>query len=578
MGQQTDTTIWRLAECDLNAAHRLAADLSLSPIIGQILWTRGHRTRDDALRFLRPSLDHLYDPETLDGIAEAVSRISQAVARNERILVYGDYDVDGMTAAALLYHFFSLLSADVDYFLPRRSEEGYGLNAEVLRKCRGDGVSLVVTVDCGISARREAGLARELGLDLIITDHHEDERRLPDAVAVINPKKPGSRYPCRDLAGVGVAFKLVWALARHFSGRKKVSPEFRDFLLNAVGLVALGTVADVVPLTGENRALVNAGLDALCNTRLPGIRALMNVVGLTEGLSARDIAFRLAPRLNAAGRLNEPLAGFELLTTDSFGKAFELAKDLEAKNRRRQSIERRIYRSARKALISAGDPRERRVILLAEEGWHPGVLGIVASRLAEEFYRPTLLLSIEGDVARGSARSIPPFHLFRALSACEGHLVSYGGHAQAAGIAVTTGAIASLREALETEAAGLSPEDLTPTIPVDAEVSLSDITPGVVRQLSMLEPFGEKNPPPRLMTRNLQAAGRLRRLGSDGQHLSFFVRDGSIGVRAIAFSWGDFRSRLERHDGPVSLVFEPQLDTWRGTGEPELVVRDIRLE
>lgn len=560
------------------AAGRLASELSLSPIMGQLLWNRGFHTRDDAARFLRPSLDHLFEPELMQDMDKAVARISRAIAADEKIVIYGDYDVDGMSATALLYHFFSLLTARVDYFLPRRIEEGYGLKAEPLRRFKSEGASLLVTVDCGIGAVEEAAVARELGLDLVITDHHEPEGALPEAVAVINPKRKDSRYPYRDLAGVGVAFKLAWALARHFSGQRRVTPEFKEFLLNAIGLVALGTIADVVPLTGENRVLVSAGLDALMNSRLPGVRALMNVAGVRDVLTARDVAFRLAPRLNAAGRLNEPTVGFELLVTESFGRASEIAADLDAKNRRRQAIERKILASARKSLKDAFDVENDRVIVLAGEDWHPGVLGIVASRIAEEFYRPTLLLNLEGEMARGSARSIPPFHIFDALKSCEDLLVSFGGHAQAAGITIASNKIDQLREALEATAYELTAEDLTPCVPVDAEVSLCDVTPALISQLDMLEPFGEKNRPPLFVARGVETAGRLKRVGSDGQHLSFFVRDSGTAMRAIAFGWGEFRARLEKHPGTVSVAFETQIDTWRGTGEPELVVRDIRLD
>ncbi len=560
------------------AAVGLASELSLSPVMGKLLWNRGYRTREDALRFLRPSLDHLEDPDLLEGCHEAVQRISQAIAADEKIAIYGDYDVDGMSATALLYHFFKLINARVEHFLPRRIEEGYGLNAEVLRRLRLDGVSLVITVDCGMSATDEAALSRELGLDIIITDHHECETSLPDAVAVINPKRHDSRYPFRDLAGVGVAFKLAWALSRHFSGRRRVTSEFREFLLNAIGLVALGTISDVVPLTGENRVLVCNGLDALVNSRLPGVRALMTVAGITDSLTARDIAFRLAPRLNAAGRLNEPAAALELLVTDSSSRAAEIADDLEAKNRRRQAIERKILSAARKNLLKEVDIERDRVIVLAGEDWHLGVLGIVASRIAEEFYRPTLLLNLEGQTARGSARSIPPFHIFDALKSCEDLLLEFGGHAQAAGITVESAMIDELRKALEAAAGTLSGQDLTPSLAVDAEVSIREVTPALVGQLESLEPFGEQNPPPLLMARSVNIAGRSRRLGADGQHLSFYVRDGGASLRAIAFNHGSLQSRLETHSGQVSILFQSQVDTWRGTGEPELVVRDIRLE
>ncbi len=576
--QETVQTLWRVTPCDQAEARQLASRLGLSAVVARLLINRGYRGVEEASRFLRPSLDHLEDPETLDGVREAVDRISTAIARKEKILLYGDYDVDGMTSVALLHHFFSLLPAKISCFLPRRLDEGYGLNADVLKKFKKEGGSLVVTTDCGINAHNEATLAARIGLDLIITDHHEPDGALPQAVAVINPKKRGCRYPYRDLAGVGVAFKLAWGLAKHFSGQKRVTQEFRDFLLNAIGLVALGTVADVVPLTGENRVFVRYGLDALCNTRLPGIRALMSTVGITDTLTARDVAFRLAPRLNATGRLNEPLAGLEILTTASFGRAVELARDLDSKNRYRQAIERKIHSSAREKLMGSFDPLRQRVIVLADRDWHVGVLGIVASRLAEEYYRPTILLNIDGDVARGSARSIPPFHLFNALKACEDVLIGYGGHAQAAGLRVETAKIDLFRDAFETAAADLGDEDFIPSVTVDAEVSLSDMTVSAIKQMEILSPFGQGNREPVFVARSLQLAGRVKRVGSDGQHLSFFVRGEGRGVKAIAFRWGEFADKLEGHTGPLSVVFEPQIDNFTGTSRTQLIVRDIHLD
>jgi single-stranded-DNA-specific exonuclease len=578
LSQQNAQVRWKIAEANTTAAKSLAQELSLSPIVAQLLVNRGLSSIDPARKFLRPSLDDLYDPESLDGVDVAVARISRAIAKGERILIYGDYDVDGMTSAALLHHLFALLSARVSFFLPRRIEEGYGVNADSLRTFKEQGIDLVITADCGIGAWQEAKLAAELGIDLIVTDHHEPEGPLPEAVAVINPKKRGSKYPFRDLAGVGVAFKLAWAVAKSFSGQKKVSPEFREFLLNAVGLVALGTIADVAPLVGENRIFAAHGLSALANTRLPGIRALMTVAGINDSFTSRDVAFRLAPRLNATGRLNEPALGLELLTTESFGRAMEIARQLDEKNRERQAIERTILAAARKRILANKDFHNQRVIVLADDGWHVGVIGIVASRLAEEFYRPTVLMNLEGAVAKGSARSIPPFHIFEALKSCDNILLSYGGHAQAAGMAVEACKVEALREALEAAARQLSEDDFTPTVFLDAEIRLNEVTTSLVKQLDHLAPFGEGNPQPLFAAMNLATAGRLKRVGADGQHLAFFVKSGNAITRAIAFGWGGFAPRLENHRGSISVACEPQLNTYGGAQEVQLVVRDIRLD
>ena len=576
--QKQNDIQWRITPCDHSAVKSLSTHLAVPPIIAQLLVNRGLTEPQAAKKFLHPSLDDLHEPEGLDGITEAVRRINKAVAKGEKILIYGDYDVDGMTATALLYHFFSQVSAQVSYFLPTRIREGYGLHADRMRDFGEQGVKLVITADCGITAREEAALARELGIDLIVTDHHEPEGALPEAVAVIDPKKPGSTYPYRDLAGVGVAFKLAWAAAKSFSGQKKVTPEFREFLLNAIGLVALGTIADVAPLTGENRIFVSHGLGALANTKLPGLRALMSIAGLKDRFSARDVAFRLAPRLNATGRLNEPLLGFELLTTNSFGRALDIATQLDLLNRERQSIERAILADARRRLSEDAQLGHRRVIVLAGDDWHIGVIGVVASRLAEEFYRPTVLLSVEGGVARGSARSIPAFHILEAFKSCDEVLLSYGGHAQAAGITIETGKIDALREMLEAAAAGLTEDDLTPMISVDAQIPLSAVTTALVRQLEFMAPFGEGNPRPLFATTGVSTAGHPRRLGTDGQHVSFVVRGEGASVRAIAFGRGELAEKLENHAGRFSIVFEPQLDTFGGEGEAQLVIRDLKLD
>ncbi len=578
MTQQASSTIWKVTPGDEAAARDLASELSISPVVAQLLINRGYGEAQAARKFMRPSLDDLYDPEDLSGMSEAVARIWTAVSRGEKILIYGDYDVDGMTSTALLYHLFSLLSARVSYFLPTRLVEGYGLHADRMRDFKEQGVDLIITADCGTGAHEEAQLAKQLGMDLIVTDHHEPEGPLPEAVAVINPKKDGSKYPFRDLAGVGVAFKLAWAVAKSFSGQKKVTQEFREFLLNAVGLVALGTIADVAPLVGENRVFTSHGLAALVNTRLPGLRALMNVSGLQDKLTARDVAFRLAPRLNATGRLNEPQLGFELLTTDSFGRALEIATELDAKNKERQAIERTILVSARQRLTEDFDPSTGRAIVLAGDDWHIGVIGIVASRLAEEFYRPAVLMSVEGDVARGSARSIPGFHLLDALKSCDDLLLAYGGHAQAAGITMETRNIGRLRDALNAAAGVLAEEDLVPTLSVDAEIPLSSVNTALVRQLDFLAPFGEGNPQPIFATSGVAVAGRVKRVGSDGQHLSFFARGDGVSFRAIAFGWGELADRLAGHGGPFRIAYEPRLDEFAGGGQTQLVVKDIRLD
>ena len=563
---------WLVSPQDEARVRGLSGALDISPLLAHILINRGFGDRDKARRFLQPRLSHLYEPSVLPGLTRAAERISSALTNRERIILYGDYDADGISGLALLKQCLSFLGEEVDYYIPHRLEEGYGLNMAALRSFRARGASLIITVDCGTTALEEAAYARRQDMDLIITDHHECGDTLPECVALVNPKLPNSTYPFRHLSGVGVAFKLAWALGEHLSPGKKVSEEFRENLVNWLGLVALGTVADVVPLLGENRVLVKYGLEALRASSQPGIKALVEVCRFRRGLDARAVAFGLGPRINAAGRLGDAAAACELLTTNSAEIAREIARNLDACNRRRQKLEQDILDEA-EAIIESEGLEQAKAIVLASQRWHAGVLGIVASRIAERYHRPTVLLTLAGKLAQGSARSIPGFDIFEALKACGDMFVSCGGHAQAAGLRLDKNLVDAFREKfLQVAEDTLGDEDLLPKLSIDAEVPLSLLPEEAVEELSRLKPFGQGNPEP-LFAARVKVVGRTRRVG-EGKHLRFVVRQGDVSFPAIAFGRGEDEAWLEKQEN-LALAFVPEINIWRGRKSVQLRVIDM---
>ena len=570
---------WLIRDCDERRRDDLVAELGVSPIIAHLLLNRGVEGRDEARRFLAPDLNHLHEPGLLPDVEKAVERIRRALGGGERILIYGDYDADGITATSLLLQFFRLLGVEPLVYIPNRVEEGYGLHLEAVETAAAQGVQLIVTVDCGISGVAEVERARQLGVDVVITDHHEPGRIIPRACAVLNPKLTGSLYPYRELSGVGVAFKLAWAVAQTFSPGKRVAPEFRKFLLDAMALVALGTVADVVPLTGENRVFAAYGLQALRQSGSPGIAALIRAARI-EGrqLETDDVAFRLAPRLNAAGRLGAAELGVELLTCDSPERAEAIARELEAKNRERQRIQTSILAAARERVAGLADWAERRTIVLADEAWHAGVVGVVAAKLAEEFHRPTILLSLNGDVARGSARSVPEFDLYAAVEACQDVLLSFGGHSQAAGLKVARERIEHFRERFEREArrqlGGREPCGL---VEIDAEVGLGGVGMALVREVERLAPFGQGNRSPVLACSEVVVAGRPDVVGRQDDHLAFYVRQGNTSLRAVWFGMAKRYDTMAAGNVACDIAFVPKINGWGGTEQVDLEVRDVRL-
>lgn len=572
--------LWRIHAHDPARIVALERSAAVPAVVAQLLLCRGIHDAACARDFLEARLASLRDPEELPGVPAAADRITAAIAGGRRIVIYGDYDVDGMSATAILYLCLKMLSAQVSYYIPNRIDEGYGLNCDALESLAGQGAQLIVTVDCGASSLAEAERARELGLELIVTDHHHFQHALPAADCIVHPALPGTSYPFTGLCGAGVAFKLAWALCQRASQSKKVSPRMRTFLMQAMGLVSLGTVADVVPLVDENRVLVRHGLTSLRERPCLGIAALSSLTGIDaeRALSSEDIAFKLAPRLNAAGRLGQASLGVELLSTDSTDRAQTLAAYLHELNSSRESLERSIYLAANKQATEAFDPDGDAALVLAGRGWHAGVIGIVAARLAEKFYRPVVLVALDPLGVKpgiGSARSAGGFDLYAGLSACAEHLVSYGGHAAAAGLKIEEGRLDAFRtQFCEFAAAEISAQARQPELQIDAEVPFSALTARTVTDIERLAPFGHSNPRPLLCTSEVTLCDPPKPVGGGQRHLSLRLAQHGIQFRAIAFGGGEWADELSQTAGPIAVAFRPFMNHFRGRRSVELQVCD----
>jgi single-stranded-DNA-specific exonuclease len=564
--------IWESLPCDDAAIARLTGDLKVSPLTARLLCIRGLGDPDYARRFLAPSLTDLHDPFALAGMHDAVARILAAIERKERIAIHGDYDVDGVTSTVILRRALELLGGDVTHFIPERLRDGYGLQPAALERLHLAGVRLVISVDCGIRAGEAADRARELGLDLIITDHHEPDTELPRAVAVINPKRHDCAYPDKNLAGVGVALKLVQALCVR-SGRAAWLPAF-------VKVAAIGTLADVVPLQGENRIIAKLGLGMLSKgPHKVGLRSLLDVCGLTgKEIDSYHIGFVLAPRVNAAGRMSSPdIAARLLLASDEAmgAEARELAEQLNTENVRRQQEEADIVAQARKAVETDLEIGSRTVIVVAGEGWHRGVIGIVASKLVDAFHRPAIVLSIDGDIAHGSCRSIPSFNMLAALESCGELMVKFGGHKQAAGLTIEATRVRELRARVNDFADGcLEPDDLRPRLWIDGSLAFGGITEQVAAELNTLAPFGAGNPRPVFRTNRVEIVDGPRRIKE--RHLKMaFKQDGRV-MRGIAWRASEREEFVTEHKAAIDLAFSLEEDTWEGNRYLQLNIADFR--
>jgi single-stranded-DNA-specific exonuclease len=559
--------IWRGENSALKKIDLLRASLGVSFLTAQVLFLRGVDTPEKGRDFLESSLSALPDPFLMKGMEQAVERLVQAIEKGERIAVHGDYDVDGITGTALLVETLCAFGAIVEYHIPLRLKDGYGLSAKALQKSAVSGAKVVLTVDCGVSAIAEARLAAALGLDLIITDHHQPPDILPQAYAILNPCLPDCRFPFREPAGVGVAFFLLIALRKVLRNRGAFADRPEPNLRQSLDLVALGTIADLVPLKGINRSMARVGLSLLSKGFRPGIQALKQVSGVKE-VSCGVVGFRLAPRLNAAGRLEDAAKGVELLLETSPMRAMETAQLLDDLNRQRQNIEQEALRQAVQRLEGE---QGKRSIVLADARWHPGVIGIVASRLVERYCRPAVLIALENGQGKGSARSIDGFHLYRALDSCREHLAGFGGHEYAAGLTIDAEQVESFAKNFEKVAKDvLNDEDLLPRLIHDGEVLLEDLSMETVEELGNLAPFGAGNPEPSFVALGIRIQ-QVRTVGEN--HLRFTARQADRSLSCIAFGMA---SRQKELQGETDILFTPSINEWRRNVSVQLRVKDFR--
>lgn len=580
---------WYVPDQKQDITDRLLTEIpSLSPITAQILISRGVETASEVYRFLSTDLNSLHNPFLLKDMDKAVGRIEQALGGKEKILIYGDYDADGITSTTLLLETLRSLGGIVSYHLPHRLEEGYGLNKLILDKAKVQGVDLIITVDCGISCLEEVEYAQSLGLDIIITDHHHPGEQLPEALAIINPKRVDCPYPFKDLAGVGVAYKLANALIS-----RSYLENSQELLADLRELVAIGTIADIVPLIYENRILVKHGLNALNTSKRAGLQALKEVADLEEKeFSTHTVGFMIAPRLNALGRLcnqdlpanlitlpipNVVCLGVELLLTSSLEEAREIAGFLNAENKRRQLLEGQILEQALEMLERDWNPEKEKVIVLGSEDWHVGVIGIVAARLLERYYRPVILLNFEGEKAKGSARSIRGFHVFQAFQECQDLLDRYGGHELAAGLTLNRANLPAFRERINLLAEKLlSEEDLVPSINIDVDkVDLDQLSFEILEELESLSPYGCENRQPLLASRNVKLM-EYKSVGSNNNHLKLKVASGKKILDGIGFGLGIYSTSLSS-DNFYNLAFALERNEWKGRVSLQLRVEDLQL-
>jgi single-stranded-DNA-specific exonuclease len=552
------------------APPELARQLGLRPLIADLLHQRGQQDPAAVHTFLEADYrGGLHDPLLMRGMAEARDRIALAVERGEPMAVYGDFDTDGVTAVTLLVQAITAMGGTIRPYIPHRAREGYGLNSQAVRQLAADGVRLLITVDCGISNAPEVAEAAALGLDVIVTDHHQPPAAVPQAHAVVNPKQEGCAYPYKQLVGVGIAFKLVQALWKH--GLKPGALRARDLL----DVVALGTVADMGPLTGENRVLVKAGLEAINSSQRPGLRALIDVAGLVQGkITAADIGYMLAPRLNAAGRLDDAVLAYRLLLAEDPIAAQAHAQELNQANRERQELTRRVQGLA-KELAAATGKLDQPVVMLDSPEFPAGVVGLVAGKLMDEWGRPVLLIERGEETSRGSARSVPGFSIIEALTSCQDLFVRFGGHAAAAGFTIANANLPALEDRLlALAAAKLTEEMLQPAIGIHATVDLNDLGWPLLGELERLEPFGQGNPQPVLMSPAVEVIDARAR-GGDGQHLRLLLRKGGETHEAIAFRLGHLADAVRRRP-LIDVVYTFEANEWNGERRLQLNVKDFR--
>ena len=544
--------------------------INVPRVIAQILLNRGVGTFDKARYFLKPTMDDLHNPFLMAGMDQAIERIASAIQKNEHIMIFGDYDVDGTTSTTLLYLTIKLLTDQVSYFIPDRLKEGYGLSIYGIQVAKDRGAGLILAVDCGITANKEVDQARLMGLDVIIIDHHVPGETLPDAVAVLNPKRMDCDYPFKELCGVGLAYKVAQALAEQVG--------LPDHAVYAhMDLVALGTTADIVPLRDENRVLTKYGLAMIQQTKKPGLQALINAVGLKQKeIVTGHVVFGLAPRINAAGRMGDANRVVRLLTTENREEADQLAEELNMENVRRRQQDSVAFEEARDVVENDAFLSEANGIVLASERWHPGIIGIVASRMVEAFSRPVVMIAMNGDTGRGSARTMGDFHLYNAIKECADLLIQFGGHHHAAGLSIARENVTAFQQRFhEVVTANATPEDFIPRLNIDSEIEFDEVTPRLMKLLKMLGPFGPDNNHPVLVSRNLTLVGAPNIIGSEKTHLKFKVRQKNHVIDAIGFGMADYADQLRAQPNRVHLAYTLEENTWHGKTSTQLRIKDI---
>jgi len=560
---------WNVRRQDAEAAASLARVLGISPILAALLINRGYGDERAARAFLSPSYDQLHEPYLMLGMRDAVARLKHAIETHEPVLIYGDYDVDGTTGTAILLRALKLLGAKTGFHIPHRFTEGYGIQQPALERAFAEGYKLVVSVDCGIRAHEPLYWARDNGLDVIITDHHlpDEDEGAPPAFAVLNPNQEGCEYPDKHLAGVGVAFKLVHALFREYGREAQVAAFMK--------VVAIGTVADVAKLVGENRTIVSIGLKDLAQAANPGLKALIDVAGCGDGkgMTAYDLGFRLGPRINAAGRMDAARAVVELFDTRDSAVARKLAEHLDARNEERKTVQQQIIDLA---LAEVGDTTEAKVAVIEGAGWHRGVIGIAASKIAERLNRPCVVFSIDGDVAHGSGRSIEAYHLLNGLTACADLFEKFGGHSHAAGITIRPQRIAEFRRRLNEHAAAcLTEEDLEHSVTIDMELPAEQVTFQLARELQALEPFGAGNRRPVFVTRNLRCLSEPLILKD--KHLKLRLAGAqNRPLEAVWWNCIETPGQTPVVNGGIELAYSVDVNAWNDEYRMQLNVIDLR--
>ncbi len=549
-------------EIDKDKVNNIQEKYNIGRLAAEIL-VRKNLSKDEIEIFLSPKRNNFYDPFMMPDMEKAVDRISKAIENKEKMLVYGDYDADGITSSSILIRFFKSMGVEVGVYIPNRISEGYGLNNEALKKIAADGVNLIITVDTGITAINQVEFARELGMDVIVTDHHEPGDEIPNAVAVVDCKRKDNKYPFRELAGCGVAFKLTQAISRKLEINE-------DESLKLLDLACVGTISDIVPLIDENRVIAKLGLLLIKQTRVIGLREIIKNIGYKE-INTTTIAFGVSPRINACGRMGHQEVALELFLTEDPIVARELAKEVEDYNKKRQDIEKDIYNSAL-AMIDEND--ENKAIVLSGDGWHHGIIGIVSSKITEKFYKPSILVCNEGEDARGSGRSVDGFDLHEALLECKDNLVNYGGHSMAVGLSLKTENFDAFKKAFEKYTnEKISEEMLVPKLEIDEEISTKDISIKDVNDLKLLEPFGEGNSEPVILYKNLKI-NAIRTL-SEGKHLKLNLQDEKADIDAIGFGLGELASLYQIGD-KIDIVGNIQINKFNNIEKVQVLLKDLR--